>query len=210
MPAKVKQRSVIFVNSMSDLFHMDVPVAFIQRVLDACRDTPQHSYLVLTKRHNRLARLGPKLDWPPNVGIGVSVENKAWMLRLNYLRQVPAAMRFVSAEPLIGPLPGLDLSGIDWVIVGGESGKKARPIKREWVADIRAKCDAENIPFFFKQWGGATAKAGGRDLDGEEHSGTPLLWTPRKLCQNRREAPVNCVTREQHMTMCIPTMEAAA
>ena len=206
-PRKVQQRSVVFVNSMSDLFHMDVPVEYIRDVFDVCRETPQHAYLVLTKRHNRMARLAPKLDWPPNVGMGVSVENPAWAHRIDYLRRVPAALRFVSAEPLLEGIPGLDLSGIGWVIVGGESGPNARPVKRDWVADIREQCHTANVPFFFKQWGGVTAKAGGRELDGEERLGTPLWWTPRAMCKKRTLDPVNCVTRQQHETLCGSNME---
>lgn len=206
-PARVQQRSVVFVNSMSDLFHRDVPVSYIRDVFDVCRETPQHSYLVLTKRHNRLARLAGRLDWPANVGMGVSVENERWTTRIGYLRDVPAAMRFVSAEPLLGPLPGLDLSGIHWVIVGGESGNNARSMEKDWVVGIREQCEAADVPFFFKQWGGITSKAGGRELDGEERNGTPFWWTPRKMCRRRRPSGSDCATREHHGRVCaaLPT-----
>jgi len=163
----------IFVNSMSDLFHPDVPETYIRSVFDVMADTPQHTYQVLTKRSKRLAQLGPRLDWPVNVWMGVSVESEKYSFRLDHLRSVDAAVRFVSAEPLLGPLPSLGLDGIHWLIAGGESGPKARTIDPEWVADLRDQCDTSGVPFFFKQWGGRTPKAGGRHLDGKLYDAMP-------------------------------------
>jgi protein gp37 len=157
----------VFVNSMSDLFHAHVPVDFIQSVFTVMSETPQHTYQILTKRSLRLARLAPTLTWPANVWIGVSVETTHQVGRLDHLRRVPASLRFLSAEPLLGPLtPGLDLDGIGWVITGGESGPHARPINPDWVRAIRDTCQHQQVPFFHKQWGGRTPKATGRHLDG--------------------------------------------
>ncbi|MBP2330605.1 protein gp37 [Kibdelosporangium banguiense] len=157
---------IVFVNSMSDLFHAKVPVDFIRRVFAVMAATPQHTYQVLTKRARRLGRLAPKLDWPSNVWMGVSVENSDALDRVDDLREVPAAVRFLSCEPLIGPLSNLDLTRIGWVIAGGESGAHARPVETSWILDIRDNCLRSEVPFFFKQWGGRTPKAGGRELDG--------------------------------------------
>lgn len=165
-PLRWRDPRLVFVNSMSDLFHAKVPVEFIRQVFDVMAATPQHTYQVLTKRARRLRRLAPSLDWPPNVWIGVSVENSDVLHRVTDLQKVPAAVRFLSCEPLIGPLPGLDLDGMGWVIVGGESGPHARPIEGQWVTQIRDRCVAQDVPFFFKQWGGRTPKAGGRELEG--------------------------------------------
>jgi len=164
---------VIFVNSMSDLFHPDVPLDYIRAVFDVVADTPQHTYQVLTKRSKRLARLGAELNWPPNLWMGVSVETTKYSFRLDHLRQVDSAIRFVSAEPLLGPLPDLDLSGIDWVIAGGESGPQARPMDEAWVVAVRDQCREAGVPFFFKQWGGRTPKAGGRELEGRTYDEMP-------------------------------------
>ena len=157
---------MVFVNSMSDLFHDDVPVDFIQRVFAVMAETPQHTYQMLTKRSRRLKMVAPELDWPSNVWMGVSVESDRYVFRANDLRKVPAAVRFLSLEPLLGPLPSLNLDGIQWAIVGGESGAGARPISLDWVTDLRDRCTAAEVAFFFKQWGGRTPKAGGRDLEG--------------------------------------------
>ncbi|HET9897807.1 MAG TPA: DUF5131 family protein [Streptosporangiaceae bacterium] len=138
-------------------------------------DTPQHTYQVLTKRSSRLPRIADKLDWPPNLWMGVSVEDASAISRVDDLRATPARMRFLSCEPLLGPLPGLDLSGIGWVIAGGESGPGYRPVHPVWVAAIRDLCAAQNVPFFFKQWGGRTPKAGGRELDGRVWDELPQL-----------------------------------
>ena len=174
IPRRWKSGRDVFVNSMSDLFHPDVDDAFIRDVFDVMADTPQHRYQVLTKRSKRLAALAPSLEWPPNVWIGTSVENDRYTFRVDHLRTVEqAAVRFLSIEPLIGPVPSLDLAGIDWVIVGGESGPGHRRIAKSWVRDIRKKCNAAGVPFFFKQWGGINPKAGGRELDGQTYSGMP-------------------------------------
>lgn len=174
LPITWKTPRVIFVNSMSDLFHEDVPLDYIRRVFDVMASTPQHTYQVLTKRSKRLARVADSLDWPPNVWMGVSVENQRYAFRTDLLRGVPAQVRFVSAEPLLGPVR-FDLDGIDWMIVGGESGPKARPIEREWVEQIRDDCVDAGVAFFFKQWGGRTPKANGRDLKGRTWDEMPAV-----------------------------------
>ena len=163
----------IFVNSMSDLFHNDVPEAYIREVFGVIAETPQHQYQVLTKRSKRLADLGRRLDWPANLWMGVSVESSKYRFRLDHLRKVDAAVRFVSAEPLLEPLDDLDLDGIHWLIAGGESGTRARPLDESWVVDLRDQCAVAGVPFFFKQWGGRTPKAGGRELLGETHDAMP-------------------------------------
>ncbi|HET6481991.1 MAG TPA: phage Gp37/Gp68 family protein [Actinoplanes sp.] len=175
IPRRWREPRVVFVNSMSDLFHARVPLAYVSQVFDVMRETPRHTYQVLTKRAARLAKVAPLLDWPPNVWMGVSVESVDQLSRVDGLRRVPAAVLFVSAEPLLGPLPGLSLTGIDWLIVGGESGRNCRPMDPDWVRGIRDQCEASGTAFFFKQWGGRTPKAGGRDLDGREHSAMPSL-----------------------------------
>ncbi|BCX02240.1 MAG: hypothetical protein KatS3mg053_0178 [Candidatus Roseilinea sp.] len=153
-PLRWAQPKLVFVNSMSDLFHEAVPLEFIQRVFDVMRQAHWHHFQVLTKRSARLAELSSLLTWPPNVWMGVSVEDARYIYRIDHLRQTAAAIRFISCEPLLGPLLNLPLEGIHWVIVGGESGPSARPIKAEWVRQIRDQCQAKDIPFFFKQWGG--------------------------------------------------------
>ncbi len=165
-PLRWKRPRRIFVNSMSDLFHEAIPEEFIRRVFDVMGMAHWHIFQILTKRSARLAALGPRLRWPPNVWQGVSVEDERYTSRIAHLRQVPAALRFLSVEPLLGPIPDLPLDGIHWVIVGGESGPHHRPIDPEWVRQIRDHCLAAGVPFFFKQWGGLTPKAGGRELDG--------------------------------------------
>lgn len=167
MPLAWGKPRMIFVNSMSDLFHEQVPLGFIQEVLEVMRNTPDHIYQVLTKRSRRLARLRATLDWPPNAWVGVSVESARYLFRVRHLQEVPAHVRFVSAEPLLGPLGSLDLTGIDWLIAGGESGVGARPMSPEWVTDLRDRCVEAKVPFFFKQWGGRSPKAGGRRLEGQ-------------------------------------------
>lgn len=151
---------------MSDLFHARVPIAFIRDVFDVCRDTPHHTYQVLTKRSLRLRRVADNLDWPPNLWMGVSLENEAALKRVDHLRDVPAAVRFLSCEPLIGPLDGINLDGIQWVIAGGESGPNHRPMQIGWARGIRDACTDANVAFFFKQWGGRTPKSLERELDG--------------------------------------------
>ncbi len=172
-PYRWKSPRLIFVNSMSDLFHPEVPLDFIQQVFTVMAETPQHTYQVLTKRSKRLAAVADQLDWPTNVWMGVSVETLRYAFRLDHLRSVDAAVRFVSAEPVLGPLPNLDLTSIDWLIAGGESGPNARPMDEAWVRDLRDQCDAAGVAFFFKQWGGRTPKAGGRELDGALHDEMP-------------------------------------
>jgi protein gp37 len=166
IPYRWKRPRVVFVNSMSDLFHARVPQDFIESVFGVMQDTPHHTYQVLTKRARRLRRLASSLDWPTNVWMGVSVESVDHFDRIRDLAEVPAAVRFLSCEPLLSALPELPLDSIDWVIAGGESGVNARPVKAEWIRDIRDQCVAARTPFFFKQWGGIRAKSGGRELDG--------------------------------------------
>ena len=166
LPLRWKKSRMIFVNSMSDLFHQDVPPKFIQRVFEVMRCASWHTFQVLTKRSRRLLELNPQINWPANVWMGVSVENSDYTFRINHLRQTNAQVKFLSLEPLLGPLPDLDLRDINWVIVGGESGPGARPIKEQWVIDIRDQCHAANVPFFFKQWGGVHKKRNGRMLQG--------------------------------------------
>ncbi|MFF7845237.1 DUF5131 family protein [Streptomyces ossamyceticus] len=156
----------VFVNSMSDLFHARVPLDFVRQVFQVMADTPQHTYQVLTKRARRLRQVAGKLDWPANVWMGVSVESAKELARIDDLRRVPAAVRFLSCEPLLGPLDGLDVTGIDWVIAGGESGPRFRPVEEEWVTGIRDVCTDAGVAFFFKQWGGRTPKTLGRELEG--------------------------------------------
>ena len=177
IPYRWRQPRVVFVNSMSDLLHAKVPVSFVRQVFDVMRHTPQHTYQLLTKRSLRLRRIANGLDWPPNVWMGVSVENADQLARVDHLRATPAAVKFLSAEPLLGPLDGLDLRGIDWVITGGESGPGARPCDQAWVRTIRDQCAASGVAFFHKQWGGRTPKAGGRDLDGRTWDDMPALAT---------------------------------
>jgi len=173
LPRRWAKPRAVFVNSMSDLFHPEVPEVFIEQVFEVMADTPRHTYQILTKRSRRLSALAPSLAWPPNVWLGVSIETCRYLYRADHLRSVPASVRFLSLEPLLGPLPGLNLAGIGWVIVGGESGPQARPIAESWVTEIRDRCEESGVPFFFKQWGGRTPKAGGRLLAGRIHDEMP-------------------------------------
>lgn len=166
LPLMWKKPRTIFVNSMSDLFHEKVPFSFIEKVLRVMEKSSWHTFQVLTKRADRLFSLSGRLDWPPNVWMGVSIETFQYIWRVHHLREVPAAVRFLSVEPLMGPIGTIDLSGIDWVIVGGESGPGARPINPAWVREVRDQCIQNGVPFFFKQWGGAQKKKTGRVLDG--------------------------------------------
>lgn len=179
LPRRWRQGRMVFVNSMSDLFHPAVPLDFVRQVFTVMAETPQHTYQVLTKRSKRLAQLADKLEWPDNVWMGVSVETDRYTFRVDHLREAPAATRFVSCEPLLGPLPTLNLDDIGWVIAGGESGSGARPIEMDWVADLRDRCVAARVPFFMKQWGGRTPKAGGRELDGRTWDQMPVPPRPR-------------------------------
>jgi protein gp37 len=174
-PLSWRKPRVIFVCSMGDLFHEDVPDDYIKRVFETMKRADKHVFQVLTKRAERLAMLADELPWPSNVWAGVTVERADYVSRIDMLRRVPAQVRFLSLEPLLGPLPNLKLAGIGWVIVGGESGPGARPIKADWVRDIRDQCDMANVPFFFKQWGGKNKKEAGRELDGQTYSATPVL-----------------------------------
>jgi len=164
---------MVFVNSMGDLFHEQVPLAFIERVFDVMQRSPRHTYQLLTKRADRLAEIAPLLPWPENVWMGVTVEDNERLSRVERLRETRAAVKFLSIEPLLGPLPDLDLDGLGWVIVGGESGPGARPMQPEWVYAIRDACIKGAVPFFFKQWGGAHKKAAGRMLEDRTWDETP-------------------------------------
>jgi protein gp37 len=155
LPLTWKKPRMVFVNSMSDLFHEQVPLAFIRAVFRTMQRASRHTFQILTKRAERLAAIAPELPWAPNVWMGVSVETAGYLWRADHLRRVPAAVRFLSLEPLLGPLGPLDLSGLHWVIVGGESGPRARPVEAAWVREIRDQCRAAEVPFLFKQWGGA-------------------------------------------------------
>ena len=180
-PLRWRKPQRVFVSSMSDLFHEGVPLAFIQRVFDVMERARWHRFQVLTKRSGRLADLAPSLPWPDNVWMGVTVESRDYLFRIDELRRTNASVRFISLEPLLGPLPELDLQGIDWVIVGGESGPKARPLCDEWVVDIRDQCHAARVPFFFKQWGGTNKKKTGRHLRGRTHSEMPVPQARSRL-----------------------------
>ncbi|MFN6338826.1 MAG: DUF5131 family protein [Cyanobacteriota bacterium] len=173
LPKRWKKPRLIFVNSMGDLFHEQVPMEFVQQCFAVMSDTPQHTYQLLTKRSERLAELADALAWSGNLWMGVTVESQAEVKRIADLRNVPAAIRFLSIEPLLGPIEELDLSGIHWVIVGGESGPNARPMKEEWVMAIRDRCLREGVPFFFKQWGGVRKKTTGRMLEGRTWDAMP-------------------------------------
>lgn len=175
IPYTWKNSKVVFVNSMSDLFHKDVPLSFIKKVFKVMNDNPQHVFQVLTKRAERLLELDSKLKWSHNIWMGVSVENDKVRNRVDFLRQTNARVKFLSIEPLIGALPNLDLTNIDWVIVGGESGHKPRPMKPEWVLDIQEQCDKNEVAFFFKQWGGKNKKASGRILNGRTYDEMPEI-----------------------------------
>ncbi|MDP9470028.1 MAG: phage Gp37/Gp68 family protein [Chloroflexota bacterium] len=166
LPLRWKQPRTIFVNSMSDLFHRDVPTEFILKVFDVMGRADWHRFQVLTKRPERLLELTPQLRWRPNIWMGVSVENRRYVHRIDLLKQTGASVKFLSLEPLLGPLPNLDLGGIDWAIVGGESGPGARPMDEAWVLDIRDQCLTAGVAFFFKQWGGVQKKRAGRLLQG--------------------------------------------
>ncbi len=172
-PVSWKRPKLVFVNSMSDLFHEGVSDEFISSVFDVMRQTPRHTYQVLTKRSRRLLKIAPQINWPSNVWMGVSVEDARYRFRIDHLRKVPAAVRFVSAEPLLGVLGEINLVGIDWVIAGGESGPSARPMNIAWGRQLRDQCLDARVKFFFKQWGGRTPKAGGRELDGRTWDDLP-------------------------------------
>ena len=167
IPLKWKKPKIIFVNSMSDLFHKAVPVSFIKRVFKVMNDSPQHQFQVLTKRAERLELISSQLSWTKNIWMGVSIENNNYKFRIKHLLQTQAYIKFLSIEPLLGPIQNLRLKGVDWVIVGGESGPKARPMKKEWVEQIRDQCIKNQVSFFFKQWGGIRKHKTGRELEGQ-------------------------------------------
>lgn len=175
LPKRWYTPRTIFVNSMSDLFHPKVPIEYIRKVFGVIAETPQHTYQVLTKRSKRLAQIADCLEWPSNLWMGVSIEDARYSFRIDQLRTIPAAVRFLSCEPLLGPLDELNLEEIHWVIVGGESGGSARPMDPQWVRSIRDQCLDANVAFFFKQWGGRTPKICGRELDGSLHDEMPRL-----------------------------------
>jgi protein gp37 len=173
IPYSWKNPKIVFVNSMSDLFHKDIPLSFIERVFKVMNDNPQHVFQVLTKRSERLLELHTKLKWTHNIWMGVSVEDERVVNRIEDLRATNAKVKFLSCEPLIGPLPNMNLSKIDWVIVGGESGRKPRPMDPDWVLDIQDQCAASDVAFFFKQWGGTNKKKAGRLLNGRTYDEMP-------------------------------------
>jgi protein gp37 len=181
IPLDWKNGRMVFVNSMSDLFHERVPFEFIRDVFDVMRRTPRHTYQILTKRAENLERLAAELPWPKNVWMGVSIENEEYAWRADHLRRISAYIKFVSLEPLLGPLDHLNLEGIDWAIVGGESGPGARPMKPEWVRQIRDLCVQQGVAFHFKQWGGTNKKRTGRLLDGRFWSEWPALYRDSEL-----------------------------
>ncbi len=179
-PLRWKSPRIVFVNSMSDLFHEDVPQDFIQKIFDVMGRCPQHTFQILTKRPERTRELSPRFNWTSNIWMGTSVESAKVVNRIRHLQHTHAKVKFLSVEPLLGPIPRLPLSGIDWIIVGGESGPGARPMEREWVRQIRDRCVERGVAFFFKQWGGVDKKAAGRLLDGKTWSQMPETATNRR------------------------------
>jgi protein gp37 len=173
LPLRWKKPQRIFVNSMSDLFHKHVPADYVLRVFDVMARAHWHQFQILTKRSERVLELSPHLDWRPNIWMGVSIESQEYVFRVDHLRRTEAAIKFLSVEPLLGPIHQLDLSNIDWVIVGGESGPGARPILKQWVVELRRHCRVARVPFFFKQWGGVHKKRAGRELDGRTYDEMP-------------------------------------
>lgn len=172
-PYNWKHPRMVFVNSMSDLFHEKIPLEFIHRVFDVMNKNSRHTFQILTKRSEKLAQAAPLLNWSDNIWMGVTVENSDYLYRIDHLRQVNATVRFLSLEPLLGELESLDLGGIDWVIVGGESGPGARPMKEKWAVSVKSKCELAGVPFFFKQWGGVNKKKAGRILEGRTWNEMP-------------------------------------
>ncbi len=175
LPLSWHKPQLIFVNSMSDLFHEDVQESFIFRAFEVMRLANWHQFQVLTKRSERLRKLSPKIDWPPNVWMGVTVELQKYVFRVDHLKETDASIKFLSLEPLLGPISRLNLPGIDWVIVGGESGPGARPMEIDWVLDVKTQCLEASVPFFFKQWGGVSKKKAGRLLEGRTWDEWPLV-----------------------------------
>jgi protein gp37 len=175
LPSTWKKPKFVFVNSMSDLFHKDVPLSFIQKVFDVMNENPQHVFQVLTKRADIMLRHADKLNWTPNIWMGVTVENAEVLSRIDYLKLTPASIKFISCEPLLCPLTGIDISGIDWVIVGGESGRNPRPMLEDWVIELQELCAVMDVPFFFKQWGGRNKKMAGSELKGKTYKEIPQM-----------------------------------
>jgi protein gp37 len=188
LPLKWKRPRTIFVNSMSDLFHEGVPSDYISQVFDVMNRCPQHTFQVLTKRADVAAALAAELKWTPNIWMGTSIENVLVLHRVASLQAIPARVRFLSVEPLIGPIPRLPLKGIHWVIVGGESGPGSRPMDPAWVRAIRDRCTSQNVPFFFKQWGGVNKKAAGRILDGQPWDEMPERVAMKGLSDERQSS----------------------
>ncbi len=176
-PLSWRQSKLVFVNSMSDLFHEDVPLEFILEVMDITRRAWWHQFQILTKRSGRLAKLEASINWPDNVWLGVSVENRTYMSRIEDLRKTSARIKFLSLEPLLGPIPSLELEDIDWVVVGGESGPGARPLGEKWVVNVKDQCLAAKVPFFFKQWGGVNKRKAGRLLQGRTWDELPVTFS---------------------------------
>ena len=189
LPLHWKKSRTVFVNSMSDLFQANVPEGFISRVFDVMRRADWHRFQILTKRSDRLLQLSSSLPWAPNIWMGVSVENRDYTFRIDDLRRTGATVKFLSLEPLLGPLQGLDLEGIDWVIVGGESGPGARPMQAEWAIEIRDQCLNAEVPFFFKQWGGVNKKRTGRLLEGRTWDEMPAPPNTREQIRALSYAP---------------------
>lgn len=187
-PLRWREPRIVFVNSMSDLFHEKVPLDYIRRVFETIEKCPQHTFQILTKRSERLRGVAKELRWPANIWMGVSVEDGRVTHRIDDLRVVPAKIRFLSCEPLIGPLEDLSLNGIDWVIVGGESGPKARPMEKEWVDSIHAQCRQAGVPFFFKQWGGVRKDLSGRELHGRTYDAMPRVPSVQRPSRKQGEA----------------------
>ena len=175
IPLKWKKPQMIFVNSMSDLFHNSIPLSFIQQVFGIMNQACWHRFQILTKRAERLLELSPYLNWSDNIWMGVTIESSSYLCRLEYLRQIPAKVKFLSLEPLLGPINEMDLLNIDWVIVGGESGPGARPMEKSWVINIQQNCKKAKVPFFFKQWGGVNKKKSGRLLNGKIYEEMPKI-----------------------------------
>lgn len=197
-PLRWRTPSRVFVNSMSDLFHEDVPIDFIKEVFSVINSTPWHVYQILTKRHRRLPEIASQLDFPENIWLGVSLESQEYVNRLDYLRDIPASVRFLSCEPLLGPL-NLDLTGIHWVIVGGESGQKHRSMNLAWASEIQKQCHEARVAFFFKQVGGRTPKAGGRLLEDQIWDEMPSLWS--KHIQKWGNTPLSLAKRSQRLDL---------
>ena len=180
-PYTWKKSKIVFVNSMSDLFHEEIPVKFIKKVFKVMNENPQHVFQVLTKRAERLNEIYDQLKWSHNIWMGVSVEDENVIERIDLLRDTNARVKFLSLEPLLGPLPNIDLTNIDWVIVGGESGHTPRPMEPEWVIDVQDQCERSDVAFFFKQWGGKNKKKNGRELNGRTYDEMPEIELQRSV-----------------------------